>query len=156
MAQHEAQSKTISGDTYLVYALPPRIANKMFIRIIKTVGPSLGVLLEELDEDDAKKGLKGLLDNPKIDGAFIGKVARELCERLDEDEIERMMNDLAKVSEVEGGGSLFKIFDIHFQGKIGELYAWFAFALQANFANFGNAWSTDSSPSLQASQGDAA
>lgn len=151
--QTEAQSKEISGDTYSVYMLPPRIANKMFIRIVKAVGPSLGVLIEELDDDDIKGGIKGLMDNPDLNGAFIGKVAKELCERLDEDEIEGMMDALAKVSEVEGKGILFKVFDSHFQGMIGELYAWFAFALQVQFGNFGRAWNTDLLPSLQAKTG---
>ncbi len=154
--QTDAQSKEISGDIYQVYMLPPRIANKMFLRIVKTVGPSLGVLIEELDEDDVKGGIKGLMDNPDINGAFIGKVAKELCERLDEDEIERMMDSLAKVTEVEGKGILFKVFDSHFQGMIGELYAWFAFALQVQFGNFGRAWNTDLLPSLQAKTGSAA
>ncbi len=154
--QSETQTKVISGCTYAVYMLPPRTANKMLIRIVKTVGPSLGVFLDELDDDDAKGGLAALMDNPKIDVAFISKVAKELCERLDENEIESMMDTLAKVSEVEGTGNLLKIFDSHFQGKIGELYAWFAFALQVQFGNFGSAWGTDSLPSLQAKVGDAA
>lgn len=156
--QTDAQNKEISGDIYAVYMLPPRTANKMLIRIIKTLGPSLGVLIEELDldEDDAKGGLKGLMENPNIDAAFISKVARELCERLDENEIEGMMDALAKVTEIEGKGILFKVFDSHFQGMIGELYAWFAFALQVQFGNFGRAWNTDLLPSLQAKTGNAA
>ena len=97
-----------------------------------------------------------VLDNPDINGAFIGKVAKELCERLDEDEIEGMMDALAKVSEVEGKGISFKVFDAHFQGGIGELYAWFAFALQVQFGNFGRAWNTDLLPSLQAKPGSTA
>lgn len=153
--QTEAQSKEISGDTYKVYMLPPRQANKILIRIVKTVGPSLGVFIEELDDDALKGGLGGLMDNTKIDGAFIGKVAKELCERLDENEIERMMDTFAKVSEVNDV-NLLKVFDGHFHGKIGELYAWFAFALQANFQDFGRAWGTDSSSSLQASTTDTA
>ena len=153
--QTEEQKKVISGCTYTVYMLPPRQANKILIRIVKTVGPSLGVLIEELPDDAVKGGLKGLMDNVDIDGAFIGKVAKELCERLDENEIERMMDTFAKVSEVNGV-NLLSVFDGHFHGKIGELYAWFAFALQANFQDFGRAWGTDSSPSLQASATDAA
>ncbi len=147
--QTDIQTKLISGETYGVRMLAPRTANKMFIRIIKTVGPSLGVLVEELDEDKVKGGLKGLMENPDIDGTFIAKVAKELSERLDENEIEHMMDTLAKVSEIEGVG-LFNVFDKHFHGKIGELYVWFAFALQVQFGNFGRAWTDDSSPNLQA------
>jgi len=154
--QNEIQKTTISGDTYGVYMLPPRVANKMLIRIVKTVGPSLGLVVEELDDDAVKGGLVGLMKNPKIDGSFIAKVAQELCERLDEDQIEGMMDTLADVSEVEGKGNLLKAFDAHFHGKIGELYAWFAFALQVQFGNFGSAWSTDLSASLQAKASDAA
>lgn len=155
--QTDVQTKAISGSTYAVYMLPPRIANRVFIRIIKTVGPSLGVLLEELDDGDAKKGIKGgleaLMDNPKLNsGAFIGNIAKELCARLDEDEIDEMMSILVKVSEVDGM-KMAGVFDAHFQGKIGALYAWFGFALQVQYGNFGDAWTNDSPPSVQAKTG---
>ncbi len=155
--QTEVQTKAISGSTYGVYMLPPRTANRMFIRIIKTVGPSLGVLLEELDESDDEAGIKGgleaLMDNPKLNsGAFIGKIAKELCERLNENEIEEMMNTLMKVSEVDGA-KMAGVFDAHFMGKIGALYAWFGFALQVQYGNFGDAWTNDSPPSVQAKTG---
>lgn len=146
--QNEAQTKVISGVTYGVYMLPPRIANRMLIRIVKIVGPSLGVLLEEVDEEE---GLKGLMNSTKVDGAFIGKVARELCARLDEKTLEGIMDTFAEVSEVDGA-SMPKVFDAHFRGKVGEMYVWFIFALEVNYSSFGNAWDIDLSQRTQATQ----
>ena len=125
MSQTDLQTRTIAGVKYGVYMLPPRLARKMLVRIFQVIAPSAGEAFKREGQE--------ILD------AF-GPVLATLADRLNDDDLEWMMGELAKVStvEVEPGKApqLDKIFDIHFRGRIGQMFKWFAFAVEVQYADF--------------------
>jgi len=125
VSQRDSQTKSIDGCGYTVYMLPPKVARKILVRIFQVLGPSLG---EAFSRDEEKLS------------AAIGPIIREFTDRLSDDDLEWMMTALADVTMIDPGGGktipLKGVFDGHFQGKIGSMLRWFAFALEVQFSDF--------------------
>lgn len=131
MSQQDSESKTIDGVQYSVYMLPPRMARKILVKIVQSISPALGG-----DEDTIVAALSSVAD------------------RVSDDDLDWMMNELAKVTQVHLGGDkapmLAGIFDAHFKGKMGVMFSWFGFALKVQYGNFWSVWGDGSVPDLQA------
>lgn len=119
----ESKTKQIGDHVYLVRQLPATQAHKLLLRIGKVLGPALGGGLESVQsfELDAAKG--------------IGKAISELFERATPDEVDAIVKAFADYSEVDGK-PLKTMFDLHFAGKLSDMYRWLAFALEANYSDF--------------------
>ena len=125
MSQADCKTREIDGMKYSVYMLPPKTARKMLTRIFQVAGPSIGSIIGQQDDDVSK---------------VAGPVLAEFAGRLDDADLDWMMNDLAKITtaEVSPGKEPFigTIFDIHFRGRIAHMFKWFVFALEVQFADF--------------------
>lgn len=125
MSQGDCQTRVIDGMKYGVYMLPPRLARKMLVRIFQVLAPSAGELFSREDEEVSKA---------------IGPALSSLADRLNDDDLEWMMSELAKVTtaEIASGKEPFigAIFDMHFRGKIAHMMKWFTFALEVQFSDF--------------------
>ena len=125
----EVQTKVIDGCTYTVQMLPGTKSWKMGLRLMKMLGPSLAKAL-----DGAGGDIQKLLDT-KVDSGFLSEAIVMLAERLDETEVEMMVQQLAEATLVNDK-PLKSIFDLHFQGNPIGVVKWLSFAVQANFAPF--------------------
>ena len=125
MSQTDLQTRTIDGVKYGVYMLPPKLARKILVRIFQVLGPSAGEAFKREEQEIL---------------AAIGPILATLADRLNDDDLDWMMGELAKVSTVElepgKAPSLGQIFDNHFRGRIGRMFKWFAFAVEVQYADF--------------------
>lgn len=115
--EDQSKSKEIDEHTYTVSPLGAFPAQRLLVRIGKIIAPLAG-------------GFKGL-DQEMDLGPAIGR----LFEVATPDEIEFIIKELAKNSQVDGK-LLSTVFDIHFRGKLLTMYKWAAFALEVNYSDF--------------------
>lgn len=131
MSQQDNESKTIDGAQYIVYMLPPRTARKILVKIVQTIAPAISG-----DSDSVVRALSTVAD------------------RLNDEDLDWIMNELAKVTKVNLGGDkapmLSGIFDAHFKGKMGVMFSWFGFALKVQYGNFWSVWGDGSVPDIKA------
>lgn len=113
----EEKSKAIGAHTYLVRQLSVTPAQRLFVRVSKLIGPALVAA--------AAEGKAGL-----------GTAAAQFFDKLNEDEIELITQQMAGVSEVDGK-PMKGCFELHFS-KCGqkELWQWLLFALEVQFGDF--------------------
>jgi hypothetical protein len=121
----DAIVKTIDDFEYTFRQLNARKSIKLFARIVKLIGPSLGYGLEGQD-------LKKIMDKPLNYGPMLEK----LCARIDEDEVMVIIMDLLDQTTVKGMGEVTKCFDEHFGGQIGHLMKVIIEAFKAEYGNF--------------------
>ncbi len=112
----EPSIKTIGDNSYLFRPLTATPAYKLLVKLVKMIGPSFATLA-------AGEGDKFSL------------AANVLAQNLDERTTEDIIKQLVQQSEVNGQ-ALKLVFEMHFQTKIGELFQFIAFALEAQFGDF--------------------
>lgn len=115
MALH-TQEKQIGESVYVVTQLPAMRALKLSARISRVVGPAMAKAVPA--------GGKGAID--------VGGVAQALFDRLDPDELEKILRELLGTATT-GGQAVMETFDIAFAGKLEDAVALVAFALQVQF-----------------------
>jgi len=125
----EPETKVIDGCTYTVQMLPGTKAWKMGLRLAKMLGPSLGKAIDGAEGDLQK------LMNTQLDSSFLSDAITMLAERIEEVEVELIVQQLAEVTLVDGK-PLKTIFDLHFQGNPVGVVKWLAFAIKTNFGPF--------------------
>ena len=118
-------TKTIDDYEYTFRQLNARKSVKLFARIVKIIGPSLGYGLEGQD-------LKNVMDKPLNYGSMIEK----LCERIDEDAIMSIIMELLDQTTCKGIGEVTKAFDEHFGGQINHLMKVIVEAFKVEYGNF--------------------
>ncbi len=129
MSQSVSRTKEIDGHTYEVYFLPPRAANRVFLRTVKTAVPGLTHMLDSMGD------VASVLD-AHIAEAGVGPAIRDLVDRLDEDVLWETVEAMAGVTTVQGEGKLPSLLSTHFAGRLGSMYKWLAFAYEVNFQDF--------------------
>ena len=132
MPQNELASTTIGEFDYEMAMIAARRSNRLLIAVAKMVGPAVGPLIDKAA--DQKKGVKSLLD-VELGADFFSKALSNLFAHLDEDTLDRVVDEFAKVTFVTGVGKLSdqgKI-DIHFQDRIGDLYKWLLWGMKVQW-----------------------
>ena len=137
-------SKTdIDGHTYHITMLPGTRSWKLMLRITKILGPSLGKVVDTiLQSVKGKKGLTGRdvmqsLMSLKLSTNFIGEVVEALCNRMEEDEVEFVINELRSVC-FAGNKRMDDDthFDAHFMGRPWAIMKWLGWALRIQYSDF--------------------
>lgn len=141
----ETKEKTIGDYTYRVSQLPASKARKLLIRLFRVAGPSLGKVLESLEGKDgtmqvaALKGDKGGID---VDLSKISDALALLATNVFEEDFEYVVATLLREDRVEympEGKWMplnMQLADLHFAGKLDQLFKLIAFALEVNYAGF--------------------
>lgn len=141
---NRAKEKKIGEHTYTVHMLGAMEGWRLFVELASAVGPSIGVVLDALPEsgslkDFAIKAQKfadgGGIGDMDLKGAKIEAAIRSVLQVVDPDFIQRVTEQLAKVTIVDGA-PLPDVFELHFAGKIGSLVRWLAFALTVQYTDF--------------------
>lgn len=141
----ESKSKEISGSNYTVYPLKATKGLTMFVKLTKIVGPALGIVIDAAAGGKDGKINFAQLMSTKVNSDIFGRASEALVIRLDEGQIQAMVAELAEVTEISSGGKtmqLKSVYEAHFAGKMGMLFAWLKFALEVQFADFFASWGT--------------
>jgi hypothetical protein len=136
VSQLDTQSKVIDGVTYRVAMLDPLAANDLLVDLMHVVGPSLGAGAGAFA--GALGGGEGALDT-KADPEMLDRAISGFFERVTKAKMRETIAVLAKVTTVEIGGKtpcLETILAEHFRGRLGKMYEWLAFAIQAELGDF--------------------
>ena len=135
----ETKEKTIGDYTYRVSQLPASKARKLLMRLFKVAGPSLGKVLESLESKDGKIELQG---GPDVDLAKISDALALLATNVFEEDFEYVVETLLRDNRIEymPDGKFIplnmELADLHFAGKIDQLFKLIGFALEVNFSSF--------------------
>ena len=130
MSQSSSEKTTIDGIGFEIFMMDPWIANDIVHAISKIVGPSLGELAGAvMGSKDKGAEAKKLLDK-NLDPTFTARGVTELFRNMDSSTTKWIMQELAKVTTVDGKGKLDSTFSAVFQGRIGTMYAWLGWALK--------------------------
>lgn len=127
----KSEERTIGDNTYRVTQLVSKDARPTLIRLFKLLGPSIGQMVED--------AMAGRSINPDIG---VGVAISQLADRISEDDLERLIDTLVQnktlARKTENGWPLLDKagFDVHFTGRIGEMFKVLAFALEVNFQDF--------------------
>ena len=146
MSQKDAQSKKIGDHTYTVYMLPAKKSRHVLQKLASIALPALGSLADGVGGLGKDSKISDLL-NKKLDGAFFHDLCTTAMDRLSEADLDWMFEELGTGSEVDGK-QLWPQFDEHFRGNVGGQFRWFAFCLEAQYANFLEGWGSVSLPDL--------
>ena len=142
MSQTDTKSITIDGVRFTVHMLDPWVANEILHMLGNLVGPSLGQLVGAVASKSGDQSISQQLAEgkswaeKKIDPEFLSAGISGLFQRLDPTQTRLIMEQLAAVTTVGEKGRLSETFAAVFQGKIGAMYRWAAFAIKVNFADF--------------------
>lgn len=115
------KEKEINGKSYSIQLLPASVGLDVSQKIIKTVGPALGVILDSKEEFEFEES------------TFFTDLAIALTRSIDELDLINMSKALLKGSYCDTQEITF---DTHFAGNYGELLSVLEFALKENFGDF--------------------
>lgn len=126
----EPVEKVIDGDTYTFCQMSPKQSLKLLTRIVKIVGPTIGAAV-----DGAKIG--GMDIAAVIEQEMdISKIVSALCDRLDENEVEAIVDGLLSQVIHSGQGEVSKRFDVIFGGRLPHLFKVLGEAIKVEYGDF--------------------
>jgi len=128
----EAKERRIGPELYRVSQLGTKAGLSMLVRLTKIAGPGVGSFVHGLGRDASG------VDSAIAHG--VGEALHDLAARLDEQEVQRIMNEFAERTVVvvsrEVEVKLSDIFDDHFAGRYHLLLEWARFCMEVNFSSF--------------------
>ena len=119
-----AEEIELGEHTYTVQQLPARPALKLFNKLARVATPALGKLMAG-----------GATKISELDTASLGAALEALFERLTPEQQDQMTEELLQTALVDGA-PLWPQFNVHFQGRIAEVFQLLRFALKVNFGDF--------------------
>ena len=124
--------KEINGDNYEFYQLPIGESIRILLVLLKVMGYSIGKTIGSL-----KSGGDSLTDTD-ISFPALGDALASFTERLNEKELKDVIDTILKYTHIESeDGKFIKIQkDIHFSGKLQDLFIVVYHGLDVNFSDF--------------------
>ena len=119
--------RTINGKEYLFYQFGASQGLKVWVRLVKLVGNSVGILASDVIN---KGGLKADVGTLKID-----KAIESLCLSLDEDDTLELVKEIFS-QVMYKGQRLDEVFDAHFQSDYMSIFEIIKIALEVNYKDF--------------------
>lgn len=139
--QSDKTRKTIDGFEYTILMLDPLEASDMLVDLNKMLVPTMAVAAGAVASTPG--GIKEMLDGKGAMGASVGKAISQglvtFVEALDKQTLRSWIDTLSRVTSVRIDGKdpqLNNVFNNHFRGRLGAMYKWLAFALEAQFSDF--------------------
>jgi hypothetical protein len=120
----------IDGEQYTFCQLPPKRSLKLMTRIVRIIGPSLGAAMGSSTEGNLE--INSLL-NQHLD---LGAIVSALCDRLEENEVEAIVDELLSQVLHAGQGEVSRKFDVLFAGRLPHLFKVLAQALKVEYGDF--------------------
>lgn len=120
MLKAQRDEKVIGDVKYIVRPLPTSVALKVMCRVLRMSAPAFGDVASLREAASA-----------------VGKALSGLLSELDEDVVEYVCNEFAKVTvySTEHGREvqLAPVFEVHFTGKLVECLEWIRFAGEVTY-----------------------
>lgn len=133
MAQTDYQEKQIGDHWYRVGMLDPLTAQDLWIDIMKALGPALAAATKDVKDVES---ISDLLDGGKGIEALGGALG-VLTQHLSAAQMRTLCSELSKNSFYSKDQSswprLDQSFNVHFRGRLDEMYGWLWFALGVNY-----------------------
>lgn len=127
----EPKSITIGETSYIIQPWPAMKAWRMQTTLGRTFKTCLSKLGAAIQDSQSGKGLDSDVDLEKLGEAFA-----ELFESLNETEAERIILLLLSGVHVNGQTITKELFDVHFIGKIVDVYKLIYHVLEVNYSSF--------------------
>lgn len=127
MSQREGVTTTIDDKEYTMYMLPPMASHDLLVDVVGMVGPALGPALDALFTGDNAGDFESVMDQ-EVGVEFFTRAIGTLSKDLDKEVLRKVISEFKKVTFV-GGVELSKIFDVHFQGDLKNMYAWIGWGM---------------------------
>lgn len=131
MVGPKQEERTIGDTTYRVTQLTAKPARRLFARIVQLLGPGIGSMME-----GQPLSMQALL------GADMGVGIKEITKALDPEEQEHVIDVLCENKTIaRRDGDKWPImnkeaFDLHFTGRLVDMYKVIGFALEVNYSDF--------------------
>ena len=120
MLTAQTESRTIGGVVYKVQPLPAGMSVQMLARVLKMAAPAFGDVASLREAAGA-----------------MGRMLSGIVADLDESTLEFVYTELAKVTTYSPSAGkelpLSGTFDLHFQGRIVDLFEWLRFAAEVTY-----------------------
>jgi hypothetical protein len=122
----KSDTRTIGEHTYRVTQLTALKSRALFVRLVKLLGPAVVTVIGS---------------GVNVNRAQLGGLLSELFTRLSDDELAYFCNVLGACTEVLGPGGAVVIdspamIDVHFAGRLLDMFKWLRFALEVQFSDF--------------------
>jgi len=127
----ESKTKTIDGEQYTFYQINPRQSMKCLTRIIKLIGGPMGLGMDTNGLDNSKD-IEDILGS----NVNIGVIVSGICDRLDDDNVEYIIDTLLSQTIHKGKGEVSKSFDELFAGKLPHLFKVVFAAMEVEYGDF--------------------
>lgn len=127
----EPVDKVIDGETYTFCQLPPKKSLKLLTRLLRIIGPTVGAAMEGIGAGNL--GNVAALIGADID---LSVIVTALCDRLDENEVEAIIDTLLSQVIHNGQGEVSKKFDALFGGRLPHLFKVVGEALRVEYGDF--------------------
>ena len=120
----------INNEQYTFCQMPPKRSLRLMTKIIRIVGAPLGAALNGIkaDQVDIAALLEADLD--------FSMIVTALCDRLDENEVEAIVDELLSQVLHAGQGEVSKQFDVIFAGRLPHLFKVVGQALKVEYGDF--------------------
>ena len=134
MSQAEPHTTTIGDRAYTMSMIPPMKSHRLLVKVVQMVGPALGPVFDMFygAVKDGSANTDNLLDK-EVPVEFFSKAAGTLFDSIDEQVLDKVIDEFKKVTVVEGLGLLDTKFDVHFLGKLDEMYQWVAWGMSVQW-----------------------
>jgi len=131
MSQFNSVEKEIGESTYSMYMLKPITSHNLLMDVVKMVGPGLGSVVGSLfsgaDKQDAKTIMEKEVNPELITGAL-----SQLFKDVNKQTLEQVIKAFRQQTHVDGK-ELNGIFDVHFMGKLDEMYIWLTWGMSVQW-----------------------
>lgn len=144
MARDEHMT-TIDGHRYQMTMLGATAGYRLFHRLFKMFGPSIGALIDLVG--DAKGGI----ENTDLSSKAAVKAIQALTDNVHEADLDHLIDQLKGQTMVGLNGSektvpLDSVFEAHFAGDITALFRWLIWALKVQYSTFQDVFATMKPP----------
>lgn len=140
MARELVQRK-VDGSLYEFEQFGATHSLKILTKLTKLIGEPLTLAFTAMLDGEKKLGAeveapatkKSILDR-KINGKMLGEAVKALVDKLDEDEVLSLVQQLCAQSLLCDGKKI--IFDSHYEGRLGHLFKVLGAALEVQYGDF--------------------
>jgi len=152
------EQKQIGEWHYETTQLGSKDGRRLLVRLYKLLGPAAAEFLAGLEDKDGGKGGAQIRNLGDVKTDAIADAVTELAARITEDELDHVVDTLAKKTRVSQNGTsgwqpLVEQSEMIWAGNYTEMFKWLAFALGVNYSGFTGGLGNLSAFVSQAAQG---
>jgi hypothetical protein len=126
------ETTSIGGKTYKMFMLSPMQSMDLLVDVSKMIGPSIGPVIDKLFSGRSLKSVDDVLNIDLGTADLFTKACERLFGGLDKNILHAVVDAFREVTEVDGQ-KLDTMWELHFRGKIGELFQWVMWGMKVQW-----------------------